>query len=74
MPKTRLISVNAASYRDKVAMVKKPNSIAKRIIPGTTIGALPERLGSFGTLNIPHIAASIMGNPKARINFNHPSV
>jgi hypothetical protein len=74
MPNTRPDSVNPVSNSDQIATMKNPNSMAKRMIPGTTIGALPERLGSFGTLNIPHIDASNAGKPNARINFNHPSL
>ena len=34
---------------------KIPSSMNSRTFPGVTTGALPERLGSFGTLNTPQI-------------------
>lgn len=42
--------------------------MTNRIIPGVTIGAFPERLGSSGTAKTPHIKASKMGNDKAKRN------
>lgn len=50
------------------------NSIIKRINPGVTMGAEPERLGSLGTANVPHIIARIIGIPIARTYRNHPSL
>lgn len=41
---------------------------------GVTIGALPERLGSFGTAKLPHIIANTTKIPNASINDVHPSV
>ena len=57
-----------------MASAKMANSIARRTIPGTTTGAVPERLGSLGTANVPHIAATITGIPKAKINRIQPSL
>ena len=44
-----------------------------RITPEVTIGALPDRLGSSGTANVPQIAASMTGIPIARTNRSQPS-
>ena len=65
IPKAMLILLNPISYSDQLAKAKMPNSIAKRSTPGTGIGALPERLGSPGTANSPHIAARTIGIPIA---------
>ena len=64
--------VNPKSDNAQVAIEKIPNSIARRIPPGTAIGALPDRLGSSGTANIPQMAAAIIG--KARTNTNRSQV
>ena len=56
------------SYNAQAEIIKIPNSMSNRIIPGVTIGALPERLGSSGTAKMPHIKASKMGNVKANKN------
>ncbi len=74
IPKAKLILLNPISYSDHVAQAKNPNSTARRITPGVTIGAVPERLGSLGTANVPHIAAKIIGIPIARTYRSHPSL
>jgi len=42
------------------------------IIPDTTMGAFPERLGSFGTANVPHTIATIRGLIIVSSNRNVP--
>ena len=74
MPKAKLILFKPILCRDQVAKAKKTNSIANRIIPGVTIGAVPERLGSLGTANVPHIVARKIGRPIARTNRSHSSL
>lgn len=48
--------------REKIA-----SSIASLTMTETTMGATPDRLVSFGTLNIPYIAAAIIGMPNAKV-------
>ena len=46
-----------------VAKRKRIVSITNLVFPETTIGALPDRLGSPGTLNIPQISMKAKTNP-----------
>ena len=66
VPKIQEIFVYPESWSVHVARAKIANSITRRTKPGTVIGALPDRLGSFGTANIPHTAASPIGIPRDR--------
>lgn len=61
-------------YKDQIAIANIPSSIMSRTIPGVGIGALPERLGSLGTANTPHIVAKIIGKLNTKTNLSHPSV
>jgi hypothetical protein len=74
IPKAKLDLFNPISYSDHVAKAKMQNSIIKRITPGVTMGAEPERLGSLGTANVPHIITRIIGIPIARTYRSHESL
>lgn len=74
IPRAILVLLNPISYSAQMAKQKNANSMIRRTIPEVTIGAPPERLGSSGTANVPHIAAAIIGIPKTRTNRIHPSV
>lgn len=48
--------------------------MVNRIKPAVITGADPDRLGSFGTANVPQITAMILGMPIARTNRNQLSL
>jgi hypothetical protein len=58
---------------DPTAEAKKASSSISRTTPGTGIGAFPDLLGSFGTANVPQIAAAIIGIANARTTLKAPS-
>ena len=51
-------------YSAKPARAKSTSSKISLITPDTMMGALPERLGSSGTLNMPQANANIMGTSR----------
>ena len=69
---TRRAQANIVCPKSKRTQQAKPNMLNSKmslINPGTGTGALPLRLGSLGTANIPHSAATINGKIKAMTYF-----
>lgn len=61
--------VSSAPY----AAAKKDISKYSRVKPGVATSALPNRLGSSGTVNMPHIIAAIIGVRIASVYPKRPS-